>query len=173
MKAPKSSKPMQLLQFSMKVFICSKQNTPRRLKTGTYEEDMHYPWIANMSWIFPTTRRVWHPKRIQTLVCIFTVIYYLIIQLMFIHILYRYFEGLSKPANALLRNQFSGRWIAWLQATDEVKYGEEIIYDYGFDPAAEASESESSSEDFPFSLLPSSPILSPPQSAIIPRQQSL
>ena len=66
---------------------------------------------------------------------------------MFIHILYRYFEGLSAPANALLRYQFSGRWIAWLQATDEgVKYGEEIIYDYGFDPG-EASESESSSED--------------------------
>ena len=66
---------------------------------------------------------------------------------MFIHILYRYFEGLSAPANAVLRNQFSGRWIAWLQAADEgVKYGEEIIYDYGFDPA-EASERESSSED--------------------------
>ena len=113
---------------------------------------MHYPWIAHVSWIFPMTRRVWHPKRIQTLVCIFTVIYLLsyyyifIYYYLFIHILYRYFEGLSVSANAVLRSQFSGRWIAWLQATDEVKYGEEIIYDYGFDPG-EASESESSSED--------------------------
>lgn len=46
--------------------------------------------------------------------------------------------GIGEPNSRLCNDMVEGRWVAWLEAITDIRNKDEIIYDYGWDPACKS-----------------------------------